>query len=71
MDLKYINNGKYIDEIEKLYLKSFPEDERFPFWILEECSKKNDPDLLPLLIIIDLLECVILLIAIKHIILCI
>ena len=45
MDLKYINNGKYIDEIEKLYLKSFPEDERFPFWILEECSKKNDPDL--------------------------
>ena len=45
MNLKYINNGKYMNEIEKLYLKSFPKDERFAFWILEECSKENNSDL--------------------------
>lgn len=45
MKLKYINNGKYIAEIEKLYLKAFPESERFPFEILEECSKENNSDL--------------------------
>lgn len=45
MDLKYINNGKYMDEIKKLYLKSFPEEERFSFGILEECSKENNSDL--------------------------
>ena len=45
MDLKYINNIKYMDEIEKLYLEAFPKDERFPFWILEECSKENNSDL--------------------------
>ena len=45
MDLKYINNVKYMDEIEKLYLEAFPKDERFPFWILEECSKENNSDL--------------------------
>lgn len=45
MDLKYINNGKYMDEIKKLYLKSFPEKERFSFGILEECSKENNSDL--------------------------
>lgn len=42
MVLKYVDYNKYINEIEKLYLKSFPEDERFPFWILEECSKENN-----------------------------
>lgn len=41
MKLKYINSGNYIEQIEKLYLKSFPDNERFPFWILQECSKKN------------------------------
>ena len=41
MKLKYINSGKYIEQIEKLYLKSFPDNERFPFWILQECWKKN------------------------------
>ena len=45
MELKYINNGKYMDEIEKLYLEAFPKDERFPFWILEECSKEKNSDL--------------------------
>ncbi len=45
MILKYINDGKYIKEIEELYLKSFPKDERFPFWVLQECSKENNSDL--------------------------
>ena len=39
MTLKYTGNGEYKNEIEKLYLESFPKDERFPFWILYECSK--------------------------------
>lgn len=45
MSLKYINNSKYVNKIEELYLNSFPEDERFPFWILQECSKENNSDL--------------------------
>lgn len=45
MSLKYINNIEYANEIEKLYLNSFPKEERFPFWILEECSKENNSDL--------------------------
>ena len=46
MNLLYINSQEYKDRIEKLYLQSFPEDERFPFWILEECSKENNSYLL-------------------------
>lgn len=46
MNLLYTNNQEYKDSIEKIYLESFPEDERFPFWILEECSKENNSDLL-------------------------
>ena len=42
MNLLYINSQEYKDRIEKLYLQSFHEDERFPFWILEECSKENN-----------------------------
>ena len=45
MYLKYIDNNKYINKIEELYLNSFPEDERFPFWILEEASKESNSDL--------------------------
>ena len=45
MYLKYIDNNKYINKIEELYLNSFPEDERFPFWILEKASKENNSDL--------------------------
>lgn len=45
MSLKYINNIEYANKIEKLYLNSFPKEERFPFWILEECSKENNSDL--------------------------
>ena len=46
MNLLYINSQEYKDRIEELYLESFPEDERFPFWMLEECSKENNSDLL-------------------------
>ena len=45
MLLEYVDYNKYVNEIEELYLNSFPEDERFPFWILEECSKENNSDL--------------------------
>ena len=45
MYLKYMDNNKYINKIEELYLNSFPEDERFPFWILEKASKENNSDL--------------------------
>ena len=49
MTFKYINNSKYVNKIEELYLNSFPEDERFPFWILQECSKENNSDLYAIL----------------------
>lgn len=47
MNLKYINynKNKYKNKIKSLYLNSFPKDERFPFWILQECSKENNSDL--------------------------
>ena len=45
MFLKYIDSNKYTNKIEKLYLSSFPKDERFPFWILEECSRENNSNL--------------------------
>lgn len=45
MSFKYIDYNEYTNKIEELYLNSFPEDERFPFWILEECSKENNSDL--------------------------
>jgi len=47
--LKYLSNEEYINEIEELYLNSFPDDERFPFWILEKCSKENNSDLYAIL----------------------
>lgn len=43
--LEYIDYNKYTNKIEELYLNSFPEEERFPFWILEECSKENNSNL--------------------------
>lgn len=45
MSLKYIDYNEYTNKIEELYLNSFPDDERFPFWILEECSNENNSDL--------------------------
>ena len=49
MSLKYIDYNEYINEIEKLYLNSFPEDEKFPFWVLGKCSKENNSDLYAIL----------------------
>lgn len=42
MSLMYIEYPMYKDKIKNLYLDSFPEKERFPFWLLEECSKENN-----------------------------
>ncbi len=41
MNLIYTNDQKYIAKIEQLYLDSFPENERIPFWLLKECFKEN------------------------------
>lgn len=49
MTLQYIDNEEYKNKIEKLYLESFPEEERFPFLILDECSKEDKSDLLAIL----------------------
>lgn len=49
MILQYIDNEEYKNKIEKLYLESFPDEERFPFWILDECSKEDNSDLLAIL----------------------
>ena len=45
MNLLYSNDFKYKDKIKNLYIKAFPKEERFPFWILEECSKEKNSDL--------------------------
>lgn len=42
MKLNYLDYSKYKNKVEVLYLKSFPKEERFPFWILEECSKEDN-----------------------------
>lgn len=44
MNLKYIDYlvSKHKDKIKKLYMNSFPKDERFPFWILKHCSKEKN-----------------------------
>lgn len=49
MYFTYCNNLKYKDKIEKLYLSAFPKEERFPFWILEECSQEDNSDLCAIL----------------------
>lgn len=45
MNFNYINDLKYKDKLQELYFSAFPEEERFPFWILEECSKEDNTDL--------------------------
>lgn len=44
MNLKYIDYfvSEHKNEIKKLYMNSFPKDERFPFWILKRCSKEKN-----------------------------
>lgn len=49
MNFNYINDLKYKDELEELYLSAFPKEERFSFWILEDCSKEDNSDLYAIL----------------------
>ena len=49
MKLRYTSYSKYKDKTENLYLNAFPIEERFPFWILEECSKENNSTLYAIL----------------------
>lgn len=49
MNLIYMSYPKYKDEIKNLYLSAFPKEERFPFWLLEECSKEKNSDLCAIL----------------------
>ncbi len=49
MNLFYVSNSEFKDKIENLYLSAFPNEERFPFWILEECSKEKNSDLYAIL----------------------
>ena len=41
MSLTYIEYPSYKNDIKKVYLNSFPKEERFPFGILEECAKEK------------------------------
>ena len=47
MNLKYINffEIKHKNQIKKIYSESFPKEERFPFWILEECCQEKNSTL--------------------------
>ena len=45
MYFNYCNDLKYKDKLEELYLGVFPKEERFPFDILEECSKEDNSEL--------------------------
>lgn len=44
MNLKYIDYfaSEHKNEIKKVYMNSFPKNERFPFWILKRCSKEKN-----------------------------
>lgn len=36
------NNTHYKKELEELYLSAFPDDERFPFWLIKRCAEENN-----------------------------
>lgn len=44
MSLNYIDyfSSNHKKEIKKIYINSFPRDERFPFWLLKYCSKEKN-----------------------------
>ncbi|MCI8833473.1 MAG: GNAT family N-acetyltransferase [Clostridia bacterium] len=44
MSLNYIDyfRSNHKKEIKKIYINSFPRDERFPFWLLKYCSKEKN-----------------------------
>lgn len=41
MNFEYISYPEYKKDIKNLYLKAFPKNERFPFWILRHSIKKG------------------------------
>ena len=41
MNFEYISYPEYKKDIKNLYLKAFPKNERFPFWILKHSRKKG------------------------------
>ena len=41
MNFEYISYPEYKKDIKNLYLKAFPKNERFPFWILKHSTKKG------------------------------
>ena len=45
MYFNYSNDFEYKDKLEELYLSAFPKEERFPFDILEDCSKEDNSNL--------------------------
>lgn len=51
MKLKYVNylRSKHKKEMKRIYLKAFPKSERFPFWILKNCSKENNIEFIEVL----------------------
>ena len=44
MDFNYVDFLSSSDKklIKKLYYESFDKDERFPFWLLQKCSKEKN-----------------------------
>ena len=44
ISLNYIDyfRSNHKKEIKKIYINSFPRDERFPFWLLKYCSKEKN-----------------------------
>ena len=55
MLFEYSDVDVYKDEIKKLYETSFPDNEKFPFWILDECSKEDNSNLF---VILDNNKCI-------------
>ena len=52
MIIRYINYGYSIIKgfVKRVYLESFPKDERFPFWILTACSRESNVHLQGILV---------------------
>lgn len=44
MKLNYIefNKSKDKNKVKKIYIESFDQNERFPFWLLKKCAKENN-----------------------------
>ena len=46
MDLEYVNflSSKSKNRIKSLYIKSFPKEERYPFWVLSLCARGKNTE---------------------------